>query len=332
MVYANSIDEKSSEAVAAASNRYQSPPSGPQTTSLAFIDTMPTIDSPFIQNDQASIRLEQSSVHVSVGSSTSPFIQKRNKKISAQQNHPIVIPVANISSNLHEKSSDPIIFLPALHSKNRPNLNNGKMVAERTMKPVVQCAKKTSKGTANVAGQLQPIAQSTKRKTEISTSDGNLGRKRKVSSDKGRAAQQMKCNLCEYSTVYKTTLMRHLRTHTGERPYRCDICGKLFTEGTSLRRHMKMHGPLFPYQCSHCRQGFLHQTLLDSHEKSCTTKQFECYVCDKKFHQHHVNLLVHMRRKHTGERPYTCAKCQKTFCQTSHLTRHIQICRPSKNN
>lgn len=46
-----------------------------------------------------------------------------------------------------------------------------------------------------------------------------------------------KCPFCPYTAKQKGILKRHIRCHTGERPYPCEVCGKRFTRQEHLRTH-----------------------------------------------------------------------------------------------
>lgn len=49
------------------------------------------------------------------------------------------------------------------------------------------------------------------------------------------------CQFCAYSSSSSTGLERHVRTHTGERPFGCRYCFVRMALKSNLDRHEKMH-------------------------------------------------------------------------------------------
>ncbi|XP_031635444.1 zinc finger protein 271-like [Contarinia nasturtii] len=82
-----------------------------------------------------------------------------------------------------------------------------------------------------------------------------------------------KCTLCEYSSNYKGDVNRHMRTHTGERPYRCDICSKESTTMQSLKKHKVTHINEIPFHCRGCFKAFSQMADRDAHEKAYANAQ-----------------------------------------------------------
>lgn len=66
-----------------------------------------------------------------------------------------------------------------------------------------------------------------------------------------------KCPFCPYTAKQKGILKRHIRCHTGERPFPCETCGKRFTRQEHLRSHsLSVHRSSWPVVCKGCRRSF----------------------------------------------------------------------------
>src|SRR6266699_3106183 len=59
------------------------------------------------------------------------------------------------------------------------------------------------------------------------------------------------CPICENGS-----LARHIRTHTGEQPFKCTTCTKSFSQKGNLDRRMRTHTGEQPFKCTTCTKSF----------------------------------------------------------------------------
>nr|XP_016847381.1 PREDICTED: putative zinc finger protein 730 isoform X2 [Anolis carolinensis] len=101
------------------------------------------------------------------------------------------------------------------------------------------------------------------------------------------------CHECGKAFQYKFELVKHHRTHTGEKPFECLACGKRFFQSTHLNAHLRIHTGEKPYECPKCGRSFNRRSTLTEH-----------------------------LRIHTGEKPYKCLQCGESFRWRPYLTKH----------
>jgi len=154
---------------------------------------------------------------------------------------------------------------------------------------------------------------------------GTAGPSSSTKPSKQKHPSKFQCKICLKGFTRNTTLMTHMRTHTGERPYKCDVCGKKFNTANYLKSHKLLHSGDRPFVCSvsDCSKSFTQSATLRVHMKVHTgEKPHVCEYCKRSFATS-GDLTKHVRT-HTQERPYKCPICNHGFNQNGNLRRHQQ--------
>ncbi|GFU31439.1 hypothetical protein NPIL_147191 [Nephila pilipes] len=152
--------------------------------------------------------------------------------------------------------------------------------------------------------------------------------------------KQHYCLLCSYSSLVKTNIIRHVRSHTNERPHCCPICNKSFITKESCQLHIRTHSGEQPYVCNICGKAFSQrgpgqQKLREDayyHWPDHKKVQRRCVVCKGKVVlslsgvilkaslqtlQHFDDLTSLLQKKF-----YYCSMCSYRTCKTTCLKNH----------
>ena len=86
--------------------------------------------------------------------------------------------------------------------------------------------------------------------------------------DEHKKKRRFQCIVCGYQFIRSTHLRRHMRLHTGAKPYACDICRRPFSRSDYMTAHVRSHYKEKIHCCCVC--GGIY-TNLEKFSEHCQT-------------------------------------------------------------
>lgn len=114
----------------------------------------------------------------------------------------------------------------------------------------------------------------------------------------------------------------------GERPFACPICGRQFSQSSSVITHLRTHSGKSIVATRHwpCYKHNVTKRILHARPSLrliSGERPYRCHKCNRTFSD--SSTLTKHCRIHSGEKPYSCDYCPLNFSQSGNLSRHLRL-------
>ncbi|XP_041470536.1 uncharacterized protein LOC121420075 isoform X1 [Lytechinus variegatus] len=138
-----------------------------------------------------------------------------------------------------------------------------------------------------------------------------------ASSQSNLTRDPLMCHECGATFSSVANVRRHMRIHSGERPFKCKFCSWSFNRKEVWRGHMKK---------KHAGELRASRNKANAGLGKIKKEGFNCDKCDGSFKSNY-SLSVHLKQHSQGSssRPFKCSLCDLAFIRQSDRTKHLKF-------
>ncbi|KAL1115315.1 hypothetical protein AAG570_007345 [Ranatra chinensis] len=149
-------------------------------------------------------------------------------------------------------------------------------------------------------------------------------------------ALDFQCNMCHFSGPDRGAVLRHMRTHNGDRPYECALCNYAFTTKANCERHLRNRHAASRYSTLKLSETDDTEEEEEEHEEKVegpldlSMEKLKkppppsAASSVKMVIKNGVLVPKQKQRRYRTERPFGCEHCSAKFTLRSNMERHVK--------